>query len=51
MLTALDSNFDLDGMKHTATASKSFVRLVIMGLARRLTTIYHEISGLNIRAG
>ena len=43
MPTTLDSNFDLDGMKHTAAASKFFVRLVSMSLARRLTTIYHEI--------
>jgi hypothetical protein len=46
MSTALDSSFDLGGMKHTATASKLFVRLVSMGLALRFTTIYHE----NIRA-
>ena len=46
MPTALDLNFDWGGMKHTATASKSFVRLVSMVLALRLTTIYHEIFGL-----
>ena len=46
MPTALDLSFGLDGMKHRATASKPFVRLVSMGLARRLTTIYHEICGL-----
>gem|GEM_PF-1622616 len=45
MHTALDSSFDLGGMRHTATASNPFVRLVSMGLALRLTTIYHEISG------
>ena len=46
MSTALDSSFDLDGMRHTATASKPFVLLVSMGLALRLTTIYHEIPEL-----
>jgi len=46
MPTALDSSFDLGGMRHTATASNPFVRLVSMGLALRLTTIYHETSGL-----
>ena len=46
MATALDLNFDLGGMRHTATASKSFVRLVSMVLARRLTTTFYEVFGL-----
>jgi hypothetical protein len=33
---------------HTATAPKSFVRLVFIRLAPRLITIQYEISGLKI---
>jgi hypothetical protein len=33
-------------MMHTATAPKSFVRLVFISLVSRLITIQYEISGL-----
>ena len=51
MPTALSSNFDLDGMKHTVTALKFFALLVpafarMTCLVWRFTTIFHEISGL-----
>src|SRR3990167_635729 len=46
--TTLDSDFSLDSMIHTATSSKSFIRLVFINFAHRLITIQHEIFGLNL---
>lgn len=46
MPTAVGWSFDLGSMTHTATASESFIRLLAMGLAERLTTIWHEMCGL-----
>jgi hypothetical protein len=34
---------------HTATAPKSFVRLVFISLAPRVITIQYEISGLTLK--